>query len=108
MPRPVDLQIRFVGRTGCRSGVEERLGFRVMPRYFFDVHDGKHTVDDVGVELADADAAREQIWNTLPAMAAHRQPDGNMACQLRMDVRDEVGDALFDAALTLVIERAAE
>ena len=76
-----------------------------MPRNFFDVHDGEHTVDDVGVELADADAAREQIWNTLPAMAAHRQPDGNMACQLRMDVRDEVGDALFYAALTLVIER---
>jgi len=38
-------------------------------------------------------------------MAAYRQPDGNMACQLRMDVRDEVGDVLFYAALTLVIER---
>ena len=45
--------------------------------------------------FADADAAREQIWNTLSAMAAHRQPDGNMAYQLRMHVRDEVGDVLF-------------
>ena len=109
MPRPVDLQIRFVGRNRLPlRALRERLGFRVMPRNFFDVHDGKHMLDDVGVELADADAAREQIWNTLPAMAAHRQPDGNMACQLRMDVRDEVGDAPFDAALTLVIERASE
>jgi len=41
-------------------------------------------------------------------MVAHRQPDGNLACQLRMDVRDEVGDTPFDAALTLVIERASE
>jgi hypothetical protein len=41
-------------------------------------------VDDVGVELADGDAARKQVWNTLPAMAAHRQLNGNMACQLRM------------------------
>ena|SRR5688572_20523390 len=109
MPRPVDLQIRFVGRNRLPlRALRERLGFRVMPRNFFDVHDGKHMLDDVGVELADADAAREQIWNTLPAMAAHRQPDGNMACQLRMDVRDEVGDTPFDAALTLVIERASE
>jgi hypothetical protein len=34
---------------------------------------GKHTMDDVGIELADADAAREQIWNTPPAVA----PTGN-------------------------------
>ena len=96
MPRPVDLQIRFVGRNRLPlRALRERLGFRVMPRNFFDVHDGKHMLDDVGVELADADAAGEQIWNTLPAMAAHRQPDSNMACQLRMHVRDEVGDVLF-------------
>ena len=109
MPRPVDLQIRFVGRNRLPlRALRERLGFRVMPRNFFDGPDGKHMLHDLGVELPNADAAREQIWNTRPAMAAHRQPDGNMACQLRMDVRDEVGDAPFDAALTLVIERASE
>ena len=78
-----------------------------MPRYFFDVHDGSFATDDEGVELPDADAARKQVWNTLPAMAAQREPNGHMACQLRMDVRDEAGRHIFHAALTLVIEPAS-
>jgi hypothetical protein len=41
-------------------------------------------------------------------MAAQRQADGNMACQLRMDVRDEAGNHLFHAALALVIEPASK
>ena len=76
-----------------------------MPRYFFDVHDGTFAADDLGVELENADAARKQVWNTLPAMASERHADGNMACQLRMDVRDDSGKHLFHAALAFVIER---
>jgi hypothetical protein len=78
-----------------------------MPRYFFDVHDGTFARDDVGVELENPDAARKQVWNTLLAMAAQREPDGDMACQLRMDVRDESGKHLFHAALAFVIEPAS-
>jgi len=78
-----------------------------MPRYFFDVHDGTSIRDDEGVELLDLDAAREAIWDTLPAMAADRQADGNMAYQLRMDVRDESGKHLFHAVLAFVIEPAS-
>jgi hypothetical protein len=78
-----------------------------MPRYFFDVHDGTFMPDDTGVELPNADAARKQVWNTLPAMASQREADGDMACQLRMDVRDEDGKHLFHAALAFVIEPAA-
>jgi hypothetical protein len=77
-----------------------------MPRYFFDVHDGKFSPDEVGVELEDADEARKQVWATLPMLAAHRHPNGSMGCQLRMDVRGEAGNHLYHAALTLVIERA--
>ena len=62
--------------------------------------------DEEGVELADADAARKEVWNVLPAMAAQRKADGNMACQLRMDVRDESGRHVFHAVLALVIESA--
>jgi hypothetical protein len=40
-------------------------------------------------------------------MTADRASDGNMACQLRMDVRDENGRHLFHAALAFVIEPAA-
>jgi hypothetical protein len=78
-----------------------------MPRFFFDVHDGTFMRDDMGVELPNADAARKAVWNTLPAMASQREPDGDMACQLRMDVRDESGKHLFHAALAFVIEPAS-
>jgi hypothetical protein len=78
-----------------------------MPRYFFDVHDGMFLPDEVGIELEDADAARKQVWESLPMMAAQRKSDGNMACQLRMDVRDAAGNHLFHAALALVIEPAS-
>jgi hypothetical protein len=79
-----------------------------MPRYFFDVHDGTFAADEDGVELEGPDVARKQVWNTLPAMASQREADGNMACQLRMDVRDESGKHLFHAALTFVIEPAEQ
>jgi hypothetical protein len=78
-----------------------------MPRYFFDVHDGGFERDEDGVELADADAALRQVWKALPEMAAQLQANGNMARQLRMDVRDEAGNHVFHAALTLVIEPAS-
>jgi hypothetical protein len=80
----------------------------MMPRYFFDVHDGKPLPDTDGVELPDADAARKAVWDTLPDIAAQKHADGNMACQLRMDVRDERGRPIVHAALTLVIERAPD
>ena len=78
-----------------------------MPRFFFDVHDGTFMRDDIGVELQNADAARKAVWNTLPAMTSQREADGDMACQLRMDVRDESGKHLFHAALAFVIEPAS-
>jgi hypothetical protein len=78
-----------------------------MPRFFFDVHDSTFMRDEIGVELENADAARKAVWNTLPAMAAQRESDGDMACQLRMDVRDESGKHLFHAAPAFVIEPAA-
>ncbi len=79
-----------------------------MARFFFDVHDGTFSRDEEGVELAGIDAARTQVWDTLPMLAAQRKADGNMACQLRMDVRDESGKHVFHAALAFVIEAVTE
>jgi uncharacterized protein DUF6894 len=87
--------------------VTQLKGGGAVPRYFFDVHDGTFLRDNEGVELRDIDAARKQVWDTLPMMAAQRQADGNMAFQLRMDVRDEAGNHLFHATLALVIEAAS-
>jgi hypothetical protein len=75
-----------------------------MPRYFFDVHDGSFIRDDEGVELAGIADARKAVWDTLPAFATQRDADGNMAYQLRMDVRDESGKHVLHAALAFVME----
>ena len=72
-----------------------------VPRYFFDVHDGKPIPDHEGVELSGPDAARKQIWNTLPRMAEDREADGNMACQFRMDVWTSPADTCFMPSLRL-------
>ncbi len=39
-------------------------------------------------------------------MAAHPQANGNLASQLRRDVRDEAGNPVLHAAVAFVIERA--
>jgi hypothetical protein len=78
-----------------------------MSRFFFDVHDGTFIRDDDGVELKGIEAVRREVWKTLPAMTANRAADGNMACQLRMDVRDETGKHVLHAALAFVIESAS-
>ena len=83
------------------------MGDGPVPRYFFDVHDGTSTRDEEGVELDSIEAAQLEVWKTLPMLAAHRQANGNMACQLRMDVRDESGKHLVHAALAFVIERVS-
>jgi len=62
-----------------------------MPRFFFNIHDGTFMADDDGVKLTGIDDARNAVWNTLLPMTAEGRADGNMACQLRMDVRDEAG-----------------
>ena len=38
-----------------------------MPRFFFDIHDGKNfTPDDVGVELEGLEAAKAEAKKALP------------------------------------------
>jgi hypothetical protein len=40
-----------------------------MPRYFFDVRDQQSVVyDEIGIELADIDAARREAWRALAEM----------------------------------------
>jgi hypothetical protein len=76
-----------------------------MPRYFFDMHDGRFIPDDEGVVLDGLDAACREVWRTLPMMMADRELGDGSACELRMAVRDEGGRTVFRATLTLGIER---
>lgn len=35
-----------------------------MPRYFFNVHDGRNIVDDIGTEIADLEGVRDEAVST--------------------------------------------
>jgi hypothetical protein len=72
-----------------------------MPRFYFDVGDGRATIkDDEGLEMPDADAACEQaavaaaemVKSLVPCEEAElmlrvRDEDGCAACEIRVAVR---------------------
>jgi len=75
-----------------------------MPRYFFDTYDGEIFVpDDQGQELKDLEAARAVAQEELPQMAWDELPDGNQRTFI-VSVRDEAGQVVLRAALSLVVE----
>ena len=71
-----------------------------MPRYFFDIHDGRFERDDEGTECSDYEAARQQAMTTLPEIARWLIPtDGNNQA-FTVLVRDEGGSIVYTATLT--------
>ena len=66
-----------------------------MPRYFFDVRDGKgfHR-DDVGDEFDGFDDVRQQCQALLPDIARDELPDGDLH-EISCDVRDETGRVVY-------------
>ena len=74
-----------------------------MPRYFFDVHDGKITVDSVGLELDGPDACRERArfiaFKTASDITLIRD-----AVQLRINARDMSGARIYTGTLMFLIE----
>jgi hypothetical protein len=60
-----------------------------MPRYYFDTRDGHTFVqDDIGVELPDIEAARDQAAVALAEMAKEALP-GSVRRALSIEVRDD-------------------
>ena len=71
-----------------------------MERYFFDTSDGGKVIrDDEGLVFPSRDAMRYAAIDTLPQMAADALPDGESR-DFCVEVRDEVGAAVFRATLT--------
>ena len=77
-----------------------------MPRYFFDVHDGTSTRDDVGVVLADLTAAKDMAARTLGEMAMDRLPGNGLRKALFVSVRDSEGLLVLSATLSFAAEVA--
>lgn len=63
-----------------------------MPRYYFNVHDGRDIVDDVGTELDSDDSARIEAIRTSGEMLRDHNMSGFWTGEeWAMDVVDQAG-----------------
>ena len=70
-----------------------------MPRYFFDTHDGDSFIqDEIGLEMDDIEAARDQATRGLADLARDSIP-GAVRNELSIEVRDEASHLLLRASL---------
>lgn len=75
-----------------------------MPRFFFDTYNGEDlATDDAGLELESLAAAKVEAQKALPDIARDALPDGNHSTFV-VNVRDEDGQIVLRAALSLVVE----
>ncbi len=76
-----------------------------MPVYYFDTDDGTTRFrDEVGIELADEQAARDEGSRGLAEMAREFIPGGEPQKNLTMWVRNADGSALLQLALTFTVQ----
>ncbi|MDP9413319.1 MAG: hypothetical protein M3Q08_04345 [Pseudomonadota bacterium] len=76
-------------------------------RYYFDVVDGHGTAEDEdGLELADAEAAREEALAGARGILAEEVKAGRIDLCWRIAVRNETGEALFTVPFAEAIEIA--
>jgi len=66
-----------------------------MPKFFFDVHDGISMCDDVGYELPDLEAAKQQAVIFSGDLLRDSGSQFWQGDEWRMDVRDERDLILF-------------
>ncbi|MBD2745333.1 hypothetical protein IC232_01375 [Microvirga sp. BT688] len=79
-----------------------------MPRYFFDTYDGNRLISDSeGIELQSVEMARIEAQKALPDLARDALPDGNQKTFI-VSVRDEAGQVVLRAALTVIVETAPD
>ena len=71
-----------------------------MPLFYFDISDGSLTIDDVGTEFPNAHSARDAAIRVLPDVARDEIGAGQHR-EVVVLMRNEAGQALFTAALTL-------
>lgn len=75
-----------------------------LARYFFDTYDGSRLVPDTeGLELQNVEMAKVEAQKALPDLARDALPDGNPKTFI-VSVRDEGGQVIIRAALSLIVE----
>ena len=76
-----------------------------MPRYFFDTDDGTEQLrDEVGLELAGDQAARDEATRGLAEMAKDYLPGGPPQRSLAVWVRCETGDAVLQVSCNFAVQ----
>ncbi|NBJ09332.1 DUF6894 family protein [Microvirga arsenatis] len=76
-----------------------------MPRYYFDIDDGKRFTQDLhGLELDGIEAAKAVAQNTLTEIAKDLPPDGDQR-DFDATVRDRAGQPVLRIRLLLRVER---
>jgi hypothetical protein len=71
---------------------------REVPRYFFDIFDHAVSLDDEGIELADAEAARRAALSGARSMMCDQVARGRLSLHHRIEVRDEAGGQVLSLA----------
>jgi len=76
-----------------------------VPVFFFDTDDGQTTFrDDVGTELPDQEAARDEASHALAELAKEYLPGGAPQKNITMWVRDQNGEAVMQLALSFAVK----
>ena len=93
-------------RLACLSaGAGVAAHGRAMPHYYFHLYNDEVTMDDEGVELADAEAARAHALAEARHMAADTVSKGHFTGSHRIDIvdaaREPVGTVRFDEAVEI-------
>lgn len=81
-----------------------------MQRYFFDIYDGEGLRrDEKGRELAHPDKVPDEAMAVLSRLAsdANARSNGRGRIDLGTDVRNEQGDVVYTATLSLVARWAS-
>ncbi|HEX8620488.1 MAG TPA: hypothetical protein VF718_00810 [Allosphingosinicella sp.] len=66
-----------------------------MPRYFFHVFDDAVLIDDEGLELADAHAARTTALAAARGLMCDQVREGRLRLHHRIEVENERGEAVL-------------
>jgi hypothetical protein len=75
-----------------------------MPRYFFNIHDGKHIIDREGTELPDIAQARSDAVDLAGRTIAEMGDDfWTDEAEWRMEVADETGKVLFELRFSSLV-----
>ncbi len=71
-----------------------------MPRFYFDIHDGEWSRDDVGTECRDVEAACREAKQALPEIALDQAPRDGDRRAITVLVSDEDRQPVYSATLT--------